>query len=108
MARYILIDSDSGYIWGDTADFATDRQGEFDGAICIAARLLDESLGEHGRAYIDSWRRPDGASGYFVYRADVNGSEAVPVVQDGQDQETIEAVERDCEYVGFVQYESAA
>lgn len=44
-------------------------------------------------------------TGYDVYRADINGSDAVPVVQDGQDRETIEAVERDCEYVGFIRCE---
>ena len=30
---------------------------------------------------------------------DINGSEAVAVVHDGQDHEAIEAVERDCDHV---------
>ena len=101
MARYILIDNGSGYIFGDTADFAAGK--DFDG-ICEAAKLLDESLGEHGRIYTELSRHPrTTVTGYSVYRADINGSEAVTVVQDGQDQEMIEAVERDCQFVGFVE-----
>ena len=34
------------------------------------------------------------------YRADVRGSEQVPVITDGQDPEIIE---RDCEFMGFVE-----
>ena len=36
------------------------------------------------------------SNGYYVYRADIDGAEAVPVVMDGQDKDTIEAVLRDC------------
>lgn len=107
MARYILIDSNSGYIFGDTADFAANRQSDIT-SISDAARMLDESIGEYGRSYSELSRNPRSTqTGYHVYRADINGSEAVPVVQDGQDQEMIEAVERDCEYVGFVACHSA-
>ena len=42
-------------------------------------------------------------TGYHVYRADVRGSEAVPVVQDGQDQDTINAVMELCDYVAFIE-----
>lgn len=101
MARYILIDSYSGYIWGDTADLpgfdASAPAG--DEAIIQAARLVDESIGESGRAY--EYRRSDPRTSetyYRVYRAD----EALPVIEDGQDSEMIEAVERDCEFVGVV------
>ncbi len=99
MARYILIDNCSGYIWGDTADYLAGKQ---DGITPIdAAQALDASIGEHGRDYEEVSRRAlaSNETGYHVYRADVGGSEAVVVVHDGQDQETIEAVERDCEYV---------
>lgn len=104
MARYILIDNSSGYIFGDTSDI--------NGAIysaespADAARELDEKIvGQHGRSYRERTDVVSGTSvtGYHVYRADVRGSEAVPTVWDGQDQETIDAVERDCQYVCFVE-----
>ncbi|HRD35078.1 MAG TPA: hypothetical protein PLR02_12565 [Rhodocyclaceae bacterium] len=100
MARYILIDNNSGYIFGDSADFA---QCAPDG-IVEAARILDESIGEQGRSYVERNSNPNTtATGYDVYRADINGSEAVPVVQDGQNQDVIDEVVRLCEYVGFVE-----
>lgn len=98
MARYILIDSNSGYIWGDSADL----NGQiFTGTALEFAKALDESLGEHGRIY-EEVSRLDGRSGYSVYRADINGSDAVAVVWDGQNQETIDAVERDCRHLGYI------
>jgi hypothetical protein len=100
MARYILIDSHSGFVWGDSADL----DGKvFSGSAIEYARALDESLGEHDREYIEHHRAPDGAEGYFVYRADVNSSDAVMTVWDGQDRETIESVERDCQPEGFIE-----
>lgn len=102
MPRYILIDSSTGYVFGDTADLPgnTDASSLTPTA---AARLLDESIGELGREYTLIGHDPhDTSTGYHVYRADVDGSDAVTVVTDGQDRETIEAVERDCEYVGYV------
>ncbi len=102
MARYILIDSNSGYIWGDSADL----EGKiFDGTPVEFAKALDESLGAYGREYDSSSysrHRNCITSGYHVYRADVRGSEAVAVVQDGQDQGMIDAVERDCAEVCFI------
>ena len=105
MPRYILIDNASGYIFGDTADYAAGR--DVHGAI-EAARLLDESLGVHGRIYRERFRkgRSGDGTGYNVYRADIDGSEAVPVVYDGQDQETINAVIHDCEHIAFVAVDS--
>lgn len=100
MPRYILIDSDSGYIFGDTADFAA---GQEISRIKDAARLLDESIGERGRTYLEHDSPRNSVTGYNVYRADINGSEAVPVIHDGQDQKQIDAVEAACEYVGFVE-----
>ena len=111
MPRYILIDNSSGFIWGDTADYAATAELSHtpdDGAL-EAARLLDENNGVYDRAYRFEHNAPrDDRTGYHVYRADVGGSEAVAVVQDGQDQETIEAVQRDCEFVGFVTCEREA
>lgn len=101
MPRYILIDNYSGYIFGDTADL--DGWNDTERTPVDAARLLDESIGELGREYTLIGHNPrDTSTGYHVYRADVDGSDAVTVVTDGQDREVIEAVERDCEYVGYV------
>ena len=97
-ARYIMIDNCSGYVFGDSADL----DGHiFNGTPIEYAAALDASIGEHNRTYEDMSRRALGSeeTGYHVYRADVNGSEAVALVWDGQDRETIEAVIRDCEYV---------
>lgn len=105
MARYILIDHGSGYIWGDTADCA--NQSDLASTPIDAARWLDESLGEHGREYTEVMRL-DGRSGYDVYRADANGSDVVGSVSDGQDRDTIMAVIRDCEWVATVAYSTAA
>lgn len=102
MPRFILIDRASGYIFGDTADFAANLAIP---TAVEAARCLDETNGVLGRSYRYTPRRPDGTSwvGYSVYRADIDGSEAVPVVMDGQDQDTIEAVEACCQFAGFVE-----
>ena len=102
MARYILIDNESGYIWGDSADL----DGKiFDGDAIEFARAVDAS--NHDDPALRNYEmasRPSSRNewGYVVYRADVNGSDAVPVVWDGTGRETIEAVERDCEMIGFI------
>ena len=90
--RLILIDNYSGYIFGE---FHT---GNFDMRACLteAARATDADNGEYGRTYTVHSRAPrDTRGGYHVYRADVRGSEQVP--------EIIGAVERDCEFMGFVE-----
>jgi hypothetical protein len=100
MARYILIDNDSGYIFADSADL---NGKAFTGTPVEFAAAFDASIGEHGREYEELSHNPrDTSTGYHVYRADIDGSEAVPVIHDGQDQDTIEAVERSCRYEGFV------
>jgi hypothetical protein len=102
MARYILIDNYSGFIWGDSADL----NGKiFAGTALEFAKALDESNGEHGRTY-EEQSRPDASNqiGYHVYRADINGSDAVTIVHDGQNQETIDAVTESCRYEGFITY----
>lgn len=43
--------------------------------------------------------KSDESAVYDVYRADIDGSEAVPIVMDGQDQETIEAVQDNCQFI---------
>lgn len=112
MARYILIDNCSGYIWGDSADLDgkvwhgdyTNADGELinDDSPIGFAHALDKSVGQHFISTYEEVSRRALASdecGYHVYRADINGSDAVATVQDGQDREMIEAVERECEYV---------
>ena len=99
MARYILIDRHTGYIFGDSADI----DGRIvTGTPCEVARALDESIGVHwnGAAadYSETNRYVVDAT-YDVYRADIDGSEAVPVIVDGQDREMIKAVERHCRFV---------
>lgn len=106
MFRYIFIDNNSRHIFGDTADFAAGQEID---SITDAARLLDESIGEHGHSYQehDHVKAKADAStsttGYHVYLAEVCGCEAVPVIKDGQDPEMVEAVESGCEYAGFVE-----
>lgn len=87
--RLILINTTTGYIDGDTADFLAGTDWEHTPESAVR-RLVD---------HIGSTEASQGAE-YAVYRADINGSEAVPVVMDGQDRETIEAVEESCENLG--------
>jgi len=104
--RIILIDTYSGFIWGDSADL---NGKVFCGTPQEYAAALDESLGtplENNEQYV-STRTLGGSEGYAVYRADVDGSEAVPVVLDGQARETIETVERDCQFLGYLIRSSA-
>ncbi len=106
MARYILIDNCSGYIFGDSADL----DGQiFSGTPIEFAAALDASIGAHGRTYEDVSRYAlaSNETGYHVYRADVDGSEAVDVVWDGQDQDTIDAVIDNCEYVTAIRCKDA-
>ena len=100
MARYILIDNYSGFIWGDSADL---DGAIFSGNAMDFAAALDASLGDHGRTYTEQ-SRPDASNqiGYHVYRADIDGSDAVTIVHDGQDQATIDAVTESCRYEGFI------
>jgi hypothetical protein len=113
--RLILIDNNSGLIFGDTANCLLARLNDWrennsdinsDAArlSLLAARLLDDSIGEHGREYeFFNHDAGDIVSGYLIYRADFNGSEVLPVVTDGKNQETIVAVQRDCRLEGFVE-----
>lgn len=122
--RIILIDNASGYIWGDSADYKGRIYSEDDiftdnpnhplrvdaAAFSIAyAGALDRNIGEAGRSYKWSTTRPaNNETGYHAYRADVNGSDAVAIVHDGQDQETIEAVMEHCQHLGFIAVTQAA
>lgn len=104
MAAYIIQDAYTGYIWGDTRDFDGKPYSASD--IVDACRALDQSIGGDPRHYEQVSRLP-GDTGYIVYRVDINGSDAVPVIHDGQDRETIQSVERDCDLVGYVHFRDA-
>ena len=101
MSHFILIDNFSGYVFGDTRDLAGWSNSDDLGA-ADACRMLDESIGQHGRGYEQVSRLASNETGYIVYRVDIDGSEAVPVVHDGQDRETIEAVESRCDLVARI------
>jgi hypothetical protein len=108
MTQYIVIDRASGYIFYDTRDLPLDHviDGERAGNLPLTPELAcrwgaEAEARDYGWSYSET-NRYDARVVYDVYRVDVGGSEAVPVVRDGQDQEMIDAVERDCEYVASV------
>lgn len=106
--RLILIDHSTGYVFGDSADFAGGRAMENEAE---AARQLDESLGVQGRTYETmgaGYRPAANETAYHVYRADIRGSDAVAIVQDGQDPEMIADVERECDKLAVVLCHEAA
>ena len=106
--RLILIDNNSGYVFGEFA--SNDYTGDFDRYACLeeAAKHVDAEIGAHDRVYEASRIAPNTTQGgYYVYRADVRGSEQVPAITDGTDPEMIRAVENDCEYFGFVGFRPA-
>jgi len=100
MAHFIIQDRYTGYIWGDTRDINGGLYHAND--IVDACRALDQSIGGEPRVY-EEVSRLDGDDGYIVYRVEVDGSEAVTVIWDGQSQETIDAVEASCPVAGYVQ-----
>ena len=104
MPAYIIQDAYTGYIWGDTRD-VSGQVVTVDTPV-DACRVIDHHIGERDRKYADV-SRLSGDTGYLVYRVDIDGSEAVVVVHDGQDREAIEAVQNACELVGFVEWTHA-
>lgn len=101
--RLILIDNNSGFIFGEFA--SNDYAGSYSADDCLidAAKHVDADIGAQSRIYTASRSAPNSTqTGYHIYRADVRGSEQVGAITDGQYAEMIEAVERDCEYFGFV------
>jgi len=104
MAHYIIQDAYTGYIWGDTRDI--DGKPYAADSIVDACRELDRSIdGSDDRVYSEV-SRLSGDTGYLVYRVDIKGSEAVTIIHDGQDRETIKSVEDDCDLVGYVEWTS--
>lgn len=107
MARLILIDNNSGYIFGEHT--SSDRLD--DELLVAAARSVDTEIDPSEaatRTYEARTSAPrDTSTGYHVYRSDVRGSDQIGNIINGQDQELIAAVQRDCEFVGYVACTSA-
>lgn len=102
MARYILIDNYSGFIWGDSSDL----EGKaFIGTPIEFATALDTFSKNTPRSYeeVSRYALASNESGYHVYLA----GEAIPIVQDGSDEVEIEAVTINCEYVTAIRYTDA-
>jgi len=105
MAHYIIQDAYTGYIWGDTRDIDGKVYQAVD--VVAACRELDRSIGgAEGRVYSEV-SRLSSDTGYLVYRVDIGGSDAVAVVHDGQNKETIKSVEDECDLVGYVEWQPA-
>jgi hypothetical protein len=66
----------------------------------MSSPTFDASIGHARRPYEMRSSNPrDSQTGYHVYPV---GKVAIPIVNDGQNREVIEAVERDCDYEGFI------
>lgn len=113
--RIVLIDNNSGYIFGDSADLDGRIFGWDDVAMDVPkspteddfalsfTKAMDISIGQVGRAYhMTSIDPQTNETGYHVYRIDVDGSHVIGDVQDGQDRELIEAVTTGGRYMGFI------
>ena len=100
MPRFILIDTYTGNIAGDTANFprfALTEQTPID-----AIRLLDESNRETRFDYkIVPLTRLDWCDGYLVY--DASALTFLPPIEDGADRQTVDTVELLCRFVCAVQ-----
>ena len=100
MTRFILIDTYTGNIAGDTARlprFALTEQTPID-----AIRVLDESNRETRFDYkIVPLRRLDWCDGYLVY--DVSHLDGLPPVDGGAEQATIDLIELEGRFVCALQ-----
>jgi len=89
MVRYILLEHNCGYIFGDLVESSP----------VSAAVSLDKSLtNDESEYFYEETGRYDASARYYVYYA----SDDFPTIEDGQDQELIEAVIRDCPYIATV------
>jgi len=99
MDRFILIDKNSGFIFGDTADRWWRMDENHPAGPLEAAKSLDHALmvDTAGLSY-STTNRYDPRATYDVYAV----GEACAVVTDGQDQEQIDTVMRSCCYVDSI------
>jgi hypothetical protein len=102
MPAYIIIDAWTGYIWADTRDFSPLL--EYGTTPAEACRIMDEGIGTFGQTYREV-PRLNADTGYIIHRADVEGSEAVSIVHDGQSAEEIAAVRKHCPIVAYVEWD---
>lgn len=118
MTRLIIQEARSGFLWADSALFqpahcADYRAGGFDpngpcsdANILAAVRTMQWEIGDPDQQWEIVSRHNAhilaGRDGYLVWGVDVNGSDAVAAIQDGQDRDMIRAVERGCELVAVV------
>jgi hypothetical protein len=115
MTRIILIERNTGYIWGDSADFngklftdddAVQVRPSFDGSVDDFALAYAEALEQdidpssHGQfSHEYYWSSRSDNWTYAAYRAD---GDKVPTVWDGQSSEEIQAVMDFCDEIGFI------
>jgi|GEM_PF-2340833 len=102
MPRYILIEGNSGTVWGDTARLDGPPREE---TPLEAARRLDAHIGLHYECEYEDCGPAGGIDhdedGYYVYVADPEG-EAIPFNYDGADREFLDMLEERCELVAVV------
>jgi hypothetical protein len=113
--RLVLVDNYSRCILGDTAGFASGL-ADWRGAVAtgadddaglslLAARLLDEHIGEYEWTYEFSRDKTCEVSiGYLIFRP---RSDALPLLEDAWGAETLALLAETCDYVGFVRCEAA-
>lgn len=96
MTRYIIIDRNTGYIFGDTADRWWKMDEPHPAGPLEAALSLDNALyiNTDNMSYECTHRHDDRAT-YDVY----DGADNVVTVWDGQNQETINAVHESCRFI---------
>ena len=97
--RYIIIDRNSGFIWGDTAD----RWWRMDELPPVgpveAARSLDQSVSnDMSETQYAITNRNDDMATYDIYIA----KDYFPPVRDGQDQSMIDLVCKRCAFTASV------
>jgi len=97
--RYIIIDRNSGFIWGDTAD----RWWRMDELPPVgpleSARSLDQSISnDMSEMQYEITDKYDAKATYDIYAA----KDCFPVVRDGQDQSMIDLVCKRCTFTASV------
>ena len=99
MTRYIIIDRNSGYIFGDSADRWWPKDELHPDGPLEAALSLDNALfiDTDGVSY-ECTSRDDARATYDIY----DGADNVTTVWDGQDQATINAVQESCRFITSV------
>lgn len=98
--HYVIVDNHSGYIWGYTAD-VNGKTIPCQSAI-EAAKVIDESMGEHGRLYEEVSRLASNETGYHIYQVPEHDGKEVVVIQKEQHESTTDPSLWGCELVATV------